>query len=121
MPYKDKSAHRAYQNAWKKRRRQEWLDENGPCACGSVVDLEIHHKDPAQKVEHRVWSWREGRRLKELAKCIVKCKKCHQGEHWQNLIKPVVHGTPDGYNHHKCRCDSCKEVTKKYRQNLKRD
>lgn len=107
MPYRDKDKQRAWQNAWMKKRRQVWIEENGPCACGSEVDLEIHHKDPTKKVTHRVWSWRQDRRLKELAKCIVECKQCHRGKHNEEMRKPISHGTFTGYVNHKCRCSEC--------------
>src|SRR5579863_7150610 len=62
-----------------KARRLTWLQENGPCAnCGSWTDLEVDHKDPEQKITHRVWSWKESRRLEELAKCQVLCYNCHK-------------------------------------------
>lgn len=125
MPYKDKAVQSAWQNAWMKRRRQAWLDENGPCIdCGSDIDLEVHHKDPAQKIDHKVWSWREERRLAELAKCVVKCKKCHQGQHHEEMRKPIVHGSINGYKGYKgygCRCDKCTEAVKLYqREYIKR-
>lgn len=116
MPYKDPDKQRAYQNKWWKQRRQQWLNENGPCACGSTKDLEVHHKDPTEKVTHRVWSWSAKRRTEELAKCIVECKECHRGKHYEDMIKPIVHGTWDGYIHHNCRCDECKLASFYYRE-----
>lgn len=69
---------RNYQRAWMARRRREWLLQNGPCAqCGSSDSLEIHHRDPKQKVTHLVWSCRQAVRDAELAKCAVLCRACH--------------------------------------------
>ena len=77
MPYKDRLKQREYQNSWTKKRRVAWLTENGPCECGSWVDLEVDHVDPSQKVTHRVWTWTAARRAVELAKCRARCKECH--------------------------------------------
>jgi len=119
MPYKDPDKQREYQRNWYNKRRQQWLEENGPCACGSTKDLEVHHKDPTKKVTHRVWSWSAERRATELAKCKVECKECHRGKHYEDMVKPVVHGTEDGYTHHLCRCDLCKKANKAYRTKRK--
>lgn len=78
MPYKDKESQRAYQREWVAKRRLKWLTENGPCVdCGSWDDLEVDHSDASLKVSHRVWSWSDARRTKELAKCVVRCHDCH--------------------------------------------
>ena len=79
MPFKDPVQQRAYQVAWLQQRRLAWLAENGPCAdCGTWDDLEIDHRDPAQKISHRIWAWARTRREAELAKCQVLCYRCHQ-------------------------------------------
>jgi hypothetical protein len=79
MPYKDSAKQIAYQCAWVAKRRRKWLRENGPCkGCGTRQQLQIDHKDPSKKISHRVWSWSEVRRLAELAKCQVLCKRCHR-------------------------------------------
>jgi hypothetical protein len=79
MPYKDPAQQLAYQNAWMQRRRQEWIEENGPCVdCGSQEDLTVDHKDASEKITHRVWSWSQPRRDEELAKCVVRCESCHK-------------------------------------------
>lgn len=103
---------------WIANRRFTWIKKHGPCIqCGSWENLELHHKDPKQKVSHRIWSWSEERRLKELEKCVVLCIKCHG----KTRKKDIPHGTNCGYNRHKCRCTICKkahaEANKKYRNN----
>lgn len=78
MPYKDRAQRAAYQNAWKKQRRDVWFAENGPCVdCGSWDELRLDHVDPASKIDHKIWTWSEVRRLAELAKCVVRCFSCH--------------------------------------------
>lgn len=78
MPYKNPSRQAAYQNAWIKRRREEWITANGPCAnCGFWGELQIDHIDGNEKVSHRIWSWSAKRREAELQKCQVLCRLCH--------------------------------------------
>ena len=82
MPYRDRAKQLAYQNSLNKTRREKWLSENGPCRkCGSSLNLEVHHINPAEKDSHRIWSWAEPRRTAELAKCEVLCRKCHHDIH----------------------------------------
>ena len=78
MPYSDPVKQRQFQVEWIKRRREAWLQENGPCSrCGFWGELEIDHIDPEDKSDHRVWSWTEARRVRELMKCQVLCRFCH--------------------------------------------
>ena len=99
---RDKEKQKAAQARWYrevvKPRRKTWLKENGPCiVCGSWENLEVHHKDPAKKESHNVWTWSEERRLNELAKCEVRCSKCHDDAH-------TAHG-PEGT----LWCTNCKQ------------
>ncbi len=85
---------RAYNREWMRKRREEWFRANGPCACGSWDRLEIDHIDRSTKTTHRVWSWSEKRRNEELAKCVVRCRKCHREktnpEMREWLVKPAL-------------------------------
>ena len=117
MPYRDRLKQRLYQVQWLDRRRREWLSENGPCVrCASWEDLQPHHKDPKQKLEHRIWSWTKERRDAELAKCEVLCEKCHIKYHADDRRKPITHGTHTGYSHYDYRCYLCKEAQMEYTQ-----
>jgi 5-methylcytosine-specific restriction endonuclease McrA len=72
---------REYQNAWMRKRRQAWIDENGPCIdCGSFEDLEVDHIDATLKEFNptQLWSRRKEVRDLELAKCVVRCNSCHK-------------------------------------------
>lgn len=103
MPHTPQSRAKALKKLHERRRR--WLLANGPCVrCQSRTNLEVHHRDPAQKVEHRVWSWEETRRAVELAKCEVLCRRCHTLIHSENT--PIEHGIK-GYRRG-CRCDACR-------------
>lgn len=78
MPYSNPEEQRLYQRQWYAARKAQWIAEHGPCVrCGSTEDLQVDHKDPSQKVNHRVWSWSAERREAELAKCQVLCRPCH--------------------------------------------
>lgn len=113
---------REYQRRWLSERRREWLAENGPCVrCGSSENLQVDHIKPGTKVDHKVWSWSEARRKKELAKCQVLCRKCHIKKSMECGERRVAqHGGPQMYQHYKCRCDLCRawksESDKKYRK-----
>ena len=116
MSYVDKERQREYQRTWRTSRRSLWFKDNGPCKeCGSEENMELHHLDKEAKEDHKIWSWSEERRLKELAKCVVLCRECHSAVHSRGLI----HGTDLGYTHYKCRCVNCKEAhtktNRKYR------
>lgn len=93
MPYADPEKQRSYQAAWIARRRSEWFEENGPCVdCGTWERLTLDHQRAADKIDHRVWSWSATRRAEELAKCVARCRPCHdlkttrEGE-WAHGVK----------------------------------
>ncbi|HEX4612384.1 MAG TPA: hypothetical protein VH092_29590 [Urbifossiella sp.] len=86
------------------RRRREWLAVNGPCvACGSWKRLKVDHRDPMQKVSHRVWSWSKIRREAELEKCQALCEECHEAKTYaQRFAGKALDTRP------RCRCAVCK-------------
>lgn len=77
MPYADPAAQREYQRQWLAARRAKWFEGKSCIDCGAVDDLELDHRDPAQKVSHRIWSWSWERIEAEAAKCDVRCRDCH--------------------------------------------
>lgn len=83
MPIANAEKRRRYQRRWIKRQRDEWIaSQGGACAdCGRRDTLQMHHVDPTQKVSHRIWSWSKARRVIELAKCVVLCRRCHRMRH----------------------------------------
>ena len=120
MPYKNKEAQIAYQVQWMKNRRDLWLKDNGPCReCGSCENLEVHHTNPDEKEEHRIWSWSDKRRSEELSKCRVLCQSCHRKETREQVRTPLVHGTLNGYLHKRCRCAQCTQVHSEEMKNWK--
>lgn len=107
MPYKDKEKQKAYARCWMRKRRQEYFNTHGSCVeCGAWEKLCLHHKDPDSKISHCIWSWSAERREKELAKCVVMCKKCHNMLHAKERYK---HGGLGRYQAG-CRCDACKKA-----------
>jgi len=78
MPYKDSAKQRAYQARWVRERRAAYFAEKRCVECGRAENLELDHRDPAEKVDHRIWSWGATRRETELAKCQALCRGCHR-------------------------------------------
>lgn len=109
MPYKDKQKQRAYQNQWAKQRRLDWLEDRSCMQCGSTQDLEVDHIDPSTKFTHRIWTYAAQRRVEELAKCQALCSTCHLEKTRKENQRPLIHGTPQGYQRG-CRCRICKEA-----------
>lgn len=109
MPYKDRAKQRAYQRRWMRKRREAWFGQSGPCSrCGSIAKLQLHHTVRGKKVSHKVWSWAEKRRRKELAKCVVVCRRCHNIESMkEGTLTPPTHGTMGRYVFGGCRCALC--------------
>ena len=70
-------AKRAYQRQWLKARRAAWFATQSCMECGRRDRLELHHLDPADKIDHKIWSWSAERRNAELAKCAALCENCH--------------------------------------------
>ena len=105
---RDVRRQRDWQNADIKRKRLAWLALNGPCQkCGSSDNLEVDHIDPAQKVDHKVWTWKRVRRDVELAKCQALCRDCHKKKSAEYSRRPLSHGSA-GYGRG-CRCEVCRK------------
>jgi len=93
-------------------RRRQWLQDNGPCRrCGSWHELEVHHRDPRDKISHNIWSWRADRRAAELLKCDPICQACHATIH--ALLRHKPHGWA-GFRRG-CRCDVCHAAMEPHR------
>lgn len=71
-------AKREYQRQWVAKRREDYFADKNCEECGSTERLELDHKDPKQKVTHRIWSWSRERREAELKKCQILCEGCHK-------------------------------------------
>ena len=121
MPYKDKEKQLEYQRRWMRKRRQEFLGDKECTKCGTKDNIEIHHRDPDKKIDHRIWSWSKDRIRKELEKCDFLCYDCHLEKTSESFRLEWKHGSLTGYKSHGCRCDKCREAVKlhqrKYRAN----
>lgn len=108
VPYADRAQQNEYQRKRLAERRVAWLRDNGPCSCGATENLEVDHRDPALKVDHKVWSWSEQRRAAELAKCQVLCIECHKVKTRSEFSREREHGTALKYKSDGCRCEACR-------------
>lgn len=109
MPYADPDQKRAYQLVWMWRRRLTWILENGPCACGSIKDLSVVHRDP-KEISIRVtsiWSRSEAKQKEELAKCVVLCRTCLQAKRKVERLAPIPCGSDRSYGRG-CKCELCR-------------
>jgi hypothetical protein len=104
MPFKDPAERRRYNREWMARRRAEWFAGKTCVDCGATERLEVHHRDPEQKISHRVWTWADDRREAELAKCEPLCRPCHFKRH----KRVAAHGGERRYRQG-CRCAVCVE------------
>ena len=102
MPYADPAKQREYQRRWTAERRRGYLAGKCCVDCGSEERLEFDHVE-GEKVSHRVWTWAAARLEEELAKCVVRCRSCHQARH--SAARPK-HGA-GGYKRG-CRCEVCR-------------
>lgn len=117
----------------RKRRQQAIAYLGGKCSnCDATDELEINHIDRSQKSFHvsKAQSldgpWE--RLQKELDKCNLLCHSCHLAytaqQHESGEIQPwnkglhgeYLHGTMRMYQDKKCRCESCREAKRQYRQ-----
>lgn len=111
MSITDPEARREYQRQWVAARREEFLRDKCCVICASTVNLELDHVDPNEKIDHKIWSWSESRRLAELEKCQVLCQVHHlEKTRAERAAVPIPHGTDNGYVRRKCRCLSCTEA-----------
>lgn len=98
-------AKRKYQREWMAARRAEGIKYlGGKCVkCSSKSNLNVDHIDSKKKVDHRIWSWAEDKRKKELDKCQLLCETCHQ-------IKTTTNGEHPKGEQNKAAIITVKEV-----------
>lgn len=110
--YKDKAEQREYQKEWIRNRRDEWINDNGPCqTCGSDDRLEVDHVDRSKKLlsPAKLWSMSRDnpKRISELAKCQVLCFNCHKAKTSGELSKSCTERKVEQKG---CKCDRCKKL-----------
>lgn len=105
-----------------KQLRFDYLQQHGPCVkCGSSLDLQFDHIKPhglggkfKQTPSQDMWMWGVQRRLDELAKCQILCRKCHQIKSGLECRK-YEHGL-NLYERHGCRCEICRAASAKQKR-----
>jgi hypothetical protein len=78
MPYKDKDEQRAFQRDWLQNRKDKFFKGKRCKKCSSTEDLQLHHRDPSIKIDHHIWSWAPERFWREVKKCDILCRDCHE-------------------------------------------
>ena len=122
---------RKYQLArYHRRRTAAILALGGKCkVCGGTELLELDHIDPEDKSFgiSKLWSVSEKRFLAELSKCQVLCQADHltksrnEGSFRNgggNKISDYGHGTALMYNNDRCRCPTCRQWKRDFRNKL---
>ena len=113
---------RDFQRQWFAYRRLRGIELlGGQCIqCESTDNLEFDHTDPDSKDlklrgDHRPgfpWSWSWSRIEEELEKCQLLCGDCHKIKTLE-MFPERQHGTVTMYDNSGCRCDLCKEASRK--------
>lgn len=80
-PERKKQYNTTYQRQWKRKNKAAVFAGQRCSWCNSDENLRLHHLDPQQKEDHRIWSWSKARRQAEIAKCIILCHACHCSAH----------------------------------------
>lgn len=114
MPYKDAARQRQYQREWRRQRREDFFKDKMCIDCGSSTRLQLDHRDRAQKVSHCIWSWSAARRNMEIAKCDVRCKKCHDQRHFKEF--GYKEHSKRRYENDGCRCSICRKEHADYQR-----
>lgn len=98
MPYKDKAAQRAFQNAWVAKRRAAFLADKCCSVCGSKEKLEAYGvKSGGKKFS---WSHKDLLAKFEEAQAIVVCEAC--GDHARRVERQIT-STKHGFSRMKDR------------------
>ncbi len=105
-------------NRYRKRKKtaQEFLG-NKCSKCGSIEDLQFDHKDRVKKkfTIGKLWSIGEKEFWKEIKKCQLLCRTCHNKKTLKELgLREAkgYHGTVSTYRY--CHCDLCRHAASKW-------
>jgi hypothetical protein len=95
MPYADARLQRLFQRDWCRNRRAKAVElKGGKCKrCKATSNLEFHHRNPEEKEDHRIWSWKWERILAEIAKCDLLCTDCHS-KHTTKYLSQLAKDKP---------------------------
>lgn len=117
----DKKYMRKYMlKRYHRRMNQARKELGGACSeCGSVEELQFHHKDPQTKefnLGKEAAGVSEKRFQFELTKCVLLCKSCHEYIHHTAKRE---HGTLSSLRY--CKCDECRKAKSDYNRKWKQD
>ncbi len=119
----DPSYMKNYMKIRRLTRRKKLLELlGGKCEkCGNNDHsiLEFDHINPKTKQFDiaNAKDFPEKKLIKEVKKCRILCRPCHQiktRENWEFGGKPARHGTLWMYKKYKCRCKKCKKAISNY-------
>ena len=91
--------------------------------CGSAENLQMDHIDSTTKkyAIGKMWSIRESEFWREVAKCQILCRSCHDdksiGERGMRVAKGA-HGRLSTYRY--CHCSLCRKAKNEYTQEYRR-
>lgn len=111
MGIEDPIAKREYQKHWIASRRKAFFSGKICRNCNGDNNLEIHHRDPKNKISNRIWSWSWERIYEEAGKCDILCYNCHVKETNKDKGK---HGSRSMY-YAGCKCKLCRYWKKTHR------
>lgn len=81
MAHATVEARREYQNARRRKNREDFFSGKACNKCGSVDDLQLDHVDPKTKKYRPTELWNMSpnnpKRIAELKKCQILCYECH--------------------------------------------
>jgi hypothetical protein len=113
---------RLRQREWVASRRRDYIIRRGGCCenCESTLNLEFHHRNPEEKITHKIFSRTAVFIEAELAKCELLCRSCHRKSS-VHKHKPMrhIHGTTTEYRRG-CRCTDCWEAKQRYMECYRR-
>ena len=92
-PDERKEYMRTYCRLWIAKRRRQYFEGKSCAVCKSTTRLELDHIDPALKISHAIWYWKESRKNEELAKCQVLCHECHKAKS-SEYSRQIMTGAP---------------------------
>ena len=106
----------------KRKEAATWILGDECIYCGTGKDLQFDHIDTSKKeftitLYIRWYPW--DIIMRELAKCQLLCKKCHNCK-TREENGAADHGGWSMYKYHGCRCNTCKDFYSGYMKEYKR-
>jgi hypothetical protein len=92
-------------NKKRRERRKNFFKDKICEFCSGTDHLELDHRVPSKKIDHKIWTWSEKNLLKEIKKCRILCRHCHRLRHLSS--RRSKHGTCGRYTRYSCRCKKC--------------